>query len=110
MDLANCRSCQARIGWVQLTTGGRHPVNAEPVTPTTIHPTKDKALLTDERGYVDPGTMLGLVAVPMAPEVGRSAYTVSQYTTLGDLRNHQLHVSHFATCPNASAHRRGDRR
>lgn len=85
--MRTCRSCAAPIVWVEMVeTGKRMPVDAQPVQPAAFD------------------QMLGLVAVPDHPV--EKSLVVSQYTTIGQLRDRRLHVSHFATCPNAAIHRR----
>lgn len=74
--MSACRSCHAEVVWVVLTTGRRMPLDPAPV----------------ERGTVvlDRPDNLGRV-VPASAEVPEGT---------------PRFAPHFATCPNASAHRR----
>lgn len=78
-----CRSCGAPVTWATTTTGKRMPVDSAP------HPDGNVLLRPRSRGE-------GLEAVVLGP-----------LERLAQGRVHQLHHSHFATCPNATDHRRG---
>jgi len=80
---SKCRSCGAMIVWCKLVsannpTGKPHPLDAVPTFDGTIERKRDK-LSSDYYGRV----------VPKRERAGVRLYT-----------------SHFATCPNAGAHRR----
>ena len=77
--LGKCRSCNADIIWIKTAGGKNMPCDVEAISyRTDLH--GDLNLVTPEgkvaRGVFDPGS-------------GKIGYT-----------------SHFATCPNANAHRR----
>lgn len=80
--MSRCRSCNAEIKWIQMTTGKRMPVDAAPISYRIAVPgsTGAKTLITPEgkvvSAFFDPGSKL----------IG--------------------YVSHFATCPNANQHRK----
>lgn len=78
---ARCTSCNAPIVWAFTSTGKRMPVNPDPVVGGNV------VLLT--------GNQQPEAQVLGAAEVARRA-------ALGLL----CHTSHFATCPQADAHRR----
>lgn len=78
--MAVCRSCQAPIIWATTSNGKSMPVDAVPV----------------DEGNVE-------LHWPGAPQLPIRA-TVHAQRPLG-LTNVPLHLSHFATCPNAAEHR-----
>lgn len=84
-----CRSCKAVLRWVNTRAGSGHPcdpdwregwVTTAPVT------TSHRLLLLDSAG----DWQGGYLATPLTPGARRIAG----------------YQSHFATCPNAAAHRR----
>ncbi len=81
MNAQKCRSCGASILWVEMaTTKRRMPVDAAP----------DR-----ENGNVE-----------VTPK--GFANVITDETVLAEARaKGLLHVSHFATCPNAKQHRKG---
>lgn len=80
--ISTCRSCPEHIIWTtSVTTGKRMPVNAEP------DPDRGNVLLLS--GNDGPESRVLTAAEVMARP------------TRGG-----LYLSHFATCPNARAHRR----
>lgn len=80
-SLSRCRSCNAQVKWIRMQTGKYMPV--DPYLHTMIEGAGDTVLVTEE-GSVIHGTLASY-------EEGANA---SGY------------ISHFATCPNASQHRR----
>lgn len=83
MKIASCRSCGEPIIWTITEKGKRMPVDAEPVD-------------------VSAGAMLfRLVERSMDDEV-LAQFVPAQFHA----REPELFVSHFATCPHASQHRR----
>lgn len=74
-----CRSCGAEIFWA-TTAAGR----AMPIDPT---PTPDGNVIIQRRDGRIGATVLAAGAAPASPQEPR-------------------YTSHFATCPNASSHRR----
>jgi hypothetical protein len=94
-DLANrptgkCRTCEAPIIWTLTQKNHRHPLNPEPVEGGNVIVT-GRILAGRDR---DTPTILVLKGHEMhAVESGRLRY-----------------VSHFATCPDSSSHRKDRRR
>lgn len=85
--MSRCKSCGAEIKWIKMNgTGKMMPVDAKPITYTdSLHPAESNALtLVTEHGTV----------------------TKARFDPGGDKVGY---TSHFATCPNANAHRK-DRR
>lgn len=82
MGSATCRSCGAPITWAATATGKRMPVDRDP------HPDGNVVLRPRERGE---GLLATVIGAADRASVGRA---------------HQLHRPHFATCPQASEHRR----
>jgi hypothetical protein len=76
-ELGVCKTCRAEIQWAVLAQKP-HPFDADPTTDGTYM-------------LVDTPTEVRTVAVYVAREKRKA----------GD----RLHKSHFATCPNAAAHR-----
>lgn len=76
--LSECRSCGAEILWVTTTNGKRMPVDREP----------------SDRGNVD------------ITDLSQARYLRQGQVELAREANLPLHLSHFATCPNAARHRR----
>jgi hypothetical protein len=76
-EQGKCRSCGASILWVALTSGKRMPLDAEP------HSDGNVALM--------PAGAMVLTAelIELGKKIGSKRYQ-----------------SHFATCPNASQHRK----
>lgn len=80
-DEGRCRSCGAPIVWISLLPSAKpHPVDSVPSIDGTIEVRRGRET---SRRY-------GKV-IPEHERAGR------------------LYVSHFATCPNASSHRKGRR-
>jgi hypothetical protein len=82
----NCRSCRRPILWARTPAGRRIPIDPIPVAEGNI------------------------VLVDTHPATGHDRYqarilTAGEQPPPGTLR----YVSHFATCPDASTHRRGSR-
>lgn len=76
-----CRSCDARIRWEHTVTGKLIPLDAE----------------ARPDGNIRVGLVGGLeVAILLADPAERAAAQVAG----------PVYVSHFATCPNASSHRK----
>lgn len=73
-----CRTCRARIVWATLPSGRRMPVDSDP-SPV---------------GQIRLDGTLGVV-------LGEADATAAR------LAGEPLFISHFATCPDASEHRRG---
>ncbi|MGE4425478.1 MAG: hypothetical protein AB7G37_03385 [Solirubrobacteraceae bacterium] len=76
--MATCRSCGAGVQWVLLDGGSKNPLDPEPVENGNVYVRRD-----------------GTAKVLTADELGRAR-----------AEGHPLHISHFATCPNANKHRR----
>lgn len=79
MKLAHCRSCDAPIIWTVTQNGKKMPVDADPVIA--------------ERGF-----RLEEDDDPHEPPT--ALFTVAPFD------GERLHLSHFATCPDAREHRR----
>jgi hypothetical protein len=77
-----CKSCGARVRWVQLLPRG----TAAPLDPT---PTSGGNIRLSKGGAV--GKVLPKAELAAARRIGE-----------------HLHTSHFATCPGAEQHRRKD--
>lgn len=77
-----CRSCHAEIKFIRLKTGKWNPVDI--AKRTFIKDEGDEILITDD-GEVCKG----------------------RFASLEEGANAAGYISHFATCPNANAHRRG---
>lgn len=84
-----CFSCSAPITWVVTPAGRRMPVEAAPLTGSRMAemPRGAVVVLVDERRQGD-------------------AYPLAEALELLDDARHTIHISHFASCPFASAHRR----
>lgn len=80
MQTNHCRSCGARITWAVTKAGRNMPVDVEP------HPAGNLELTPREDGAP-------LVAM-IDPMDAQLTFTANRYR------------SHFATCPDASSHRR----
>lgn len=79
-----CKSCGAEILWIKMASGKSMPVDAKPISYRTMHPgTKGFNVMTlvTKDGRVAKG-----VFDPSSDKIG--------------------YTSHFATCPNANAHRK----
>ncbi len=78
-----CRSCKAGIGWAVTAAGKRMPIDPLPC----------------EDGNVLIGWVGGeRVALVLGPDDRAAAQIAGK----------PLHISHFATCPNAMRHRKED--
>lgn len=77
-----CKSCRAPILWAHTPAGARMPLDAEPVKDGNI-----------QLGFVG-GEEMAIVLTNPADIAGCQVDGIP------------LYVSHFATCPNAAAHRR----
>jgi hypothetical protein len=75
-DVSHCRSCRARIVWAKTPTGATMPVDASPAADG------DHVLYPGPQGWL-------VLRVHEHADADRPHYK-----------------SHFATCPNAGAHRR----
>lgn len=83
----HCRSCGAEIVWTITGTGKRMPIDAYPA---------------------DDGNLFVFVRPGMTPEsesVASDSPRAREHAALGDAPRFR---SHFATCPDAVAHRRKD--
>jgi len=76
MEVAQCKSCGARIIWTLTMKGKRMPVDADPVENGNIALVEGENVVTST--VVEPARVPGVL----------------------------LYVSHFATCPNAAQHRK----
>lgn len=81
MKTARCFSCGAEIVWAVTTKGNRMPVDAQP--------SSDGNILLERR---PDGALIAVVSEPGGLELPGLAAP--------------RYKSHFATCPNASEHRR----
>lgn len=86
-DGARCGSCRALITWVITTTGKSMPIDREPVASGNVRATGRKR----PNRFGTP-----------APEVE----VVEASSLFAETTDELRYVSHFATCPNASEHRR----
>lgn len=77
-----CRACGARILFIKTVKGKTMPVDAEPVS--FVPDTNGFAKYVTADGYV----VTGVIPLP------------------GDKDVHEGYISHFATCPSASAFRK----
>lgn len=84
--MTTCESCHAPILWAAIP-GGRMPIDREPV-------------IFEAVGLVAYNAKTGGGRVLAGSDLGR----IGRWKQLGAT----LHRSHFATCPNASKHRRPD--
>lgn len=81
--IANCRSCERRIIWVESDRSGKPmPLDPEPV----------------------PFGNIRVIERPGQNRVGR-VLTLDELALI-DETDELLYLSHFATCPNAHAHRK----
>lgn len=78
----NCRSCGAPIIWADTITGRRMPLDKEPSK--------------------DGNIVLGLRSDDVPLALVQTAQTLQRLLLKGE----RLYTSHFATCPEASKHRR----
>jgi hypothetical protein len=90
--VAECRSCHAAVIWVateatETKPSRRMPVDADPTRP-------GKALVVENGNLVFTGQ-----------QDGTSGSWIVRYVPSGRGK----HLSHFATCPNATQHRKGKR-
>lgn len=91
--MSACRSCSAPIIWAEHhVTGRRMPLNRSSVDMQTT----------------GAFTVMGGTAYPLNVAVEKRALDngVSEARARELLEERDWHVSHFATCPQASAHRR----
>lgn len=79
--MSRCRTCRAPVRWESTTAGKTIPLDPEPVAKGNI----DVVWIGGEE-----------VAVVLGNDDAMAAQAAG----------HKLFVSHFATCPNASEHRR----
>lgn len=85
MNTIACRSCGAKIGFIELPSGKKMPVDPELVK-TYLHPTGVLSIvLVTERGEIRRGGEVSAIAPGAEPVEG--------------------YVSHFATCTDPKAHR-----
>ena len=80
--MAQCRSCGAEIKFIKLTSGKWNPVDTQ--KRTLIEGEGNEAIVTDSGEVV-----------------------TGRFASLEEGANRSGYISHFATCPNANAHRRG---
>lgn len=76
--MSRCRTCRAQIVWVELPSGRRMPVDADP----------------SPAGQIRLDGTFGVVLD-------------TDQTIAARLAGEPLFISHFATCPDAGQHRRG---
>lgn len=92
MKLSRCRSCGEPIIWTITSNGKRMPIDAEPVVAPQGFRIDEDVLDEAQQGFNDddlrPGKELIATFTPQ-PAAGEKVY-----------------LSHFATCPDAAAHRR----
>jgi hypothetical protein len=79
--MSRCRSCDAPIRWAKTAAGKRMPLDVEPVRTGNV-----------QLGHVG-GEEVAIVVGPADAVAAQAA-------------GHEIYTSHFATCPNAAAHRR----
>ena len=79
--MSKCRSCGAEIKWIKMVSGKAHPVN--PYKRTIVKNEGKEALVTED---------------------GQIIY--GRFASYEDGANASGYISHFATCPYASSHRR----
>lgn len=79
--MADCHSCDAGVLWATTEAGKRIPLDPQPRTDGTF--------------YLRPRHPEGVTAIAVK-DADREAIAAA----------HQLYVTHFATCPHASRHRR----
>lgn len=80
--MTRCRSCDAEIRWAKTAAGKRMPLDPEP----------------SQKGNVQIGHVGGEeIAIVVGPADAVAAQAAGV----------ELYLSHFVTCPNAAAHRRG---
>lgn len=82
---AKCRSCDADVWWVEWPSGKKMPVDSEP----------------DMRPPPKGGTLV--LTLRKGPQ---SRLLVEKYDPAKHDAKRNRYTSHFATCPNASEHRR----
>lgn len=87
---AHCRSCAAPIVWVMTLSGKRMPVDAAPVGDGNV-------VIAMGDPKANPPTFFGIQLSGLT-ELARAEAVKAGVP---------LRKSHFATCPNAEAHRRG---
>lgn len=84
MKFTTCKSCKAAIAFVRLPSGRRLPINPDPTDNGNVH-------ITGSRNEDEPAAR---VISTQTGTLFDNAPTTTAYT------------SHFATCPQASQHRR----
>lgn len=84
---SRCKSCSAKITWLETTNGKATPVNLPGVLVALDDPGTPRATVVLSDGRVMTGRLVGGAAEVKGP-------VVTGY------------ISHFATCPRAQAHRR----
>ena len=92
MKLSRCRSCEEPILWTITTNGKRMPVDAEPV----VAP----------RGFRIDETLLDEAQQGFDQDELRAGKDLLATFTAAPAPGEKLYQSHFATCPDAAAHRR----
>lgn len=80
--MSDCRSCGAAVRWVETAAGKRMPLDPEPVDGGNVE--LRQVMLDRQRHTI---AVVHPVGQPALDEQG------------------PRYVSHFATCPNAAAHR-----
>jgi len=83
-----CKSCHALIFWAVTVNGKAIPLDAIPDTAGVMVLRAPEGMPEDQESYDEPMRALHVSSLRVTPESG------DRYT------------SHFATCPNAAAHRR----
>lgn len=93
--MARCRSCEARIVWVQTTAGALMPLDADPDSEW------DRALLAEDGNVAATGRYVSTKRGARVMEVE----VLDQQSLFAEARPRRYR-SHFQTCPNADTHRR----
>lgn len=92
MKTSRCRSCGEPIIWTITSNGKRMPIDAEPV----VAP----------RGFRIDETLLDEAQMGFDDDALRPGKEIVATFTAEPAPGELLYVSHFATCPDAAAHRR----
>jgi hypothetical protein len=98
--MAECRSCGARIIWTRTEHGRRMPVDEAPA-PAEVHAgfVLRVGCPTCDGGQLQPS---GIKCPTCKGDTSPLAISATREQLPGEL----LHLSHFATCPNANEWRR----
>lgn len=94
MRTTPCRSCGAAIGFIDLPSGKKMPVDPE--------------LVKTFRASTEPGAMVPMIpaALVLVTERGALIRGIEVSPTYRDAEPVEGYVSHFATCTDPQAHRR----